>query len=248
MNSGLKGWPQGRELSPSSLFGWPLGRDQDEIRASRTALVDLCLTDNPVVLYTMQEASGFPQDYSGYAFHMTSVSGAGTYRLPGSFGDDYGIRMDGCVFTCSSVISVATDNWTMEALWNIETCVSDDYPNTFALGTGGTATRSLYPTAAGKFSMLFGNIAFMGTSNGSIEGVGYTHVVAVREAGTLKYYLNGSLDTANAGTNAPQVMDASFRIGSSDAGNDFVYAMLAVYDTALSAARIAEHFAQTGIS
>lgn len=201
------------------------------------------LQDTPIAFWKMQDASGNPVDSSGNGFDMTSVTGTPDYQQAGPM-SDFGIHFGAGEFTTRSThVSTATDNFTME-VWVYPISIGADGRTLFNNGTSN-ATQSF--GIAVNTTALFVYVA--GTVVGNTSAVSlplstWSHV-AVKRSSNWTYYYNGAIDTANATLTAPVSVTGTVQIA---AGNNFDLrvAYVAVYETALSDARILAHY-QAGV-
>lgn len=208
------------------------------------AYIENVMLDTPRAFYKMQDTSGNPVDSSGNSLNLTSVAGTPEYQQTGPMGD-YGIRcVGGETLDRSGHISTVTNNLTMEGWFNVELTTGDDQI-LFYNGNSGSNGWGIVVDNNGKFQYLCGGVALGTASSAAIEGVGYRHIVVVRDAGTWKYYVNGVSDTANAGTTAPGTPSGVTKMGGGSVQT--VYAYVAVYETALSAATILTHYNASGV-
>lgn len=205
------------------------------------AYISEVLTDSPRAFWPLQESSGLPQDISGNGLHMTTSNGGGkTYGVVGPFSGAVGITMPGAQNFQRTHVSTVQNNFTLETWLKYGSHGGDD--RLFYNGTGGSSGWGIdFRASTGKIRGLYGGVAFLSDSVASITGGAWMHIVMVRDSGTLKYYVNGSVDTANAGTSTPNAPSGVTQIGS-DAQVQATWSLVALYETALSAARISAHY------
>ena len=202
------------------------------------------LADSPRGFYKMDELSGLPQDSSGNGNHMTDNPGPGgqdqTYRLTGPWSGSFGIRQGGGRYFSRNVISTQTNNFTLETWFRFEAAGGAD----IVICNGSRTSDGWcidYDSATGHLRMLYGGVAFQANSAEFADADEWNHVVMTRDAGTTKYYWNGALDTANAGTDTPNTPSTRWQIGS-DAQLQGTWSNVALYNTALSLARVSAHY------
>lgn len=208
------------------------------------------LASNPVGFWKMDEASGMPQDSSGNGNHMTALS-AGTpdYQQAGPFSGAYGIRLQGGEnFRRLAPVSTVTNNFSLEMFYLWEAAGGNDrlfYNGDFDSDPGWGID---YQSGGSKIRALYGGVAWEAESTFTVDNGPpvWHHIIIVRDAGTTKYYVNGALDTANAGTNTPNTPTTATFIGSTSLVTG-TYSMCAIYSTALSAADAAAHYAASGL-
>lgn len=204
------------------------------------------LRDTPVAFWPMQDTSGNPVDVSGNSRDMTSVTGTPDYQFEaGPFGRDYAIRLvGGEALNRSSVVSTATNDLTMEMWIKFYTFSAADQ---VVFHNGNAATNGWGIRAEGNtYKVLVGAIAEL-TAESASEDIWF-HIVANRDSGDSsrwKYYANGAVANSNAGTTAPNTPSGTVLIGAASLQISIAY--VAVYDSALSAARIAAHYNAAGI-
>lgn len=200
------------------------------------------LTDTPKAFWEAQDASGNPVDSSGNALNMTSVTGTPLYHAAGPM-SDYGIEFDGGEYVSRALVSTVTNDFTIECWLMYRAGSSDRVIWNGSLGANGWA---LYLNNAQKIIGLAGGVAFLTAGTTALTADTWYHVALVRDSANSNkwtYYLNGAVDLANAGTtapNAPSGGDTGF--GSRDGAAQHRIAYAAIYETALSAARISAHY------
>lgn len=208
--------------------------------------VSAVLADTPKAYWECQDASGNPQDSSGNGLHMTSVTGTPDYTFAtGPCGDDTCIRVIGGEnLQRSSQVSTVTDNFTMELWYWIEAGAGDEILCNGNRATNGWGIRS---TSGTKFAGLVCGIIVLSNCAASLTAA-WRHIVVVRESGTWKYYVDGSSDTSNAGTNAPNTPSGTVLVNGGTDSTQARYAHIAIYETALSSVQVAAHYAAALVS
>ena len=193
----------------------------------------LVLASSPKGFWKAQDASGNLTDSSGGAFHLPWVPNGTQYHQPGPGGTDYS-EVDGYWASVPSNITTASNNITMEAwvkpvlggafvlaIIDAETdgYVLEQFDNTLALGVNG-----------------FGSVV---TATATLTYGTWNHVAIVRDSGTWKFYINGTLDVTTD-TTAPGAIGTTNTAVIASSTN-FAYA--AFYETVLSAGTILSHSA-----
>lgn len=246
----------------SSELRWLLGQPVSKRRVIHgKSYIREVLVDAPTSFYPCQDASGTkPVDTSGGANNMVTQAGVPWWRSDGPFNygadplrkapDDQRIRGDYAIsqpqFRRNTTTS-AVNNWALEC-WVMEQGAFSDVGiimgNGDGLFSGGASVGYdlFWSGTAGKFQCGYRGVAVNSDSAISCVSDVWYHIVVTRDAGTLKYYVNGASDTANAGTGAPaSPAGTQIRFGSSAVSQKIAYP--AFYGGgALSAARVAAHY------
>lgn len=208
------------------------------------------MRDTPRAFWPLQDSSGNPVDASGNGLNMTSVTGTPDYRQEGPFGDDFSIFTGNSeAINRSTEVSTVQNNFTMELWLKVTQVNATDQMVMHNGGTtsGGTAGWGIRMDTGDRYCGLAGGISEL-----LVRGIGlftWTHLVVQRDgsdSNRWKYYQNGNLTVGNAGTTNPNVPSGVLILGGS-ASYAAYYAYVAVYETALSAARILAHFNAAGI-
>lgn len=201
------------------------------------------MADTPRAFYKMQDTSGNPQDSSGNGLHITTTTGSPNYAS--GLGPFTSWRCIGCgpsVGFSRAAVQTQTDNFTME-MWMDLNSISGN--GKIPLGTFGSGQAIGIDTDRKIFGSAFG-VGVLADAAAALPSAGtWTHIVVLRRSGTWEYYLNGAVDTANAGTTAPSGTPTTTQIHN-QSQITCNYAMVAIYNTALSSARIAAHYAAAG--
>lgn len=202
--------------------------------------------DSPKAFYKCQEASGTIVDsVSGGSQSLSNLFGTIAYQQPGPMGD-YSIRFNttGNAFS-NAAASLVTDNFTF-GFWgktgggsisNSRRCLMN--------GNSGNRGWEIEVNLDGTFH--YGNNAGASagaSSTGVLSASVFKLIHVVRRSGTWEYYLNGVLDTSNAGTDTPtaSLTGDSVQLGAAT-DLDIYIAHAFIFESALSATRIAAHFA-----
>jgi hypothetical protein len=201
------------------------------------------LASSPRAYWKCQDVSpNFPVDSSPNGLNMTSLIGTSPqWQQPGPMADYSITYQGGQGHRRATQISTVTDNLTME-WWSNPSIISNQDQMIFNNGNSGTNGWGVLIDTTFKFQYLCGGVAFGANSTAALAANVWSHVVVVRRSGTWVYYINGSVDTANAGTDAPGTPSGPVDIGG---GSSFLWsaAHIAVYETALSAGTISAHYA-----
>lgn len=196
------------------------------------------LADSPRVFWKLQEASGNPQDSSGNGLHITTVDATPGYHAVGPMVTDYAMSCDGSGDVMHrAAIAFATDNITTEFWIRVTT-------------GGGWVFAANNAMSNGWYVAVTGALKFQAVVNGVTQALSalaltadlYYYIAVVRRATVWEYWVNGNSDTANAGTTTPGTPTGTLDIFDTGGFNARV-AYLAIYETALSGATIAAHYA-----
>lgn len=203
------------------------------------------MADSPRALWQMQDASGNPQDSSGNALHMTGVTGTPDYQQAGPM-SDFSIN---CAATehldRSSVASTATNNFTME-LWIFPTSIASNGRIVFSNGGASDNRWGILMDTNGTFAYMSNTNTTATRSSNACPLNTWSHIVVRRKdlgggSSQWRYLFNGALDGAAPSDVAPTSIAGTVQVnaGASLAAR---YAYVAVYETALSDARILAHY------
>lgn len=225
------------------------------------------LADSPTGFWKCQESSAtMPQDSSGNAKHFTAEDQRGMWGFPGPFhsGKDAARKSppdprspaDYSIASAAyqqAVMLTATNNWTLEVWVYLQDTPTDvayilsTGAHTSIVGSGATDGYGIYWSGtAGKFQVGYRSVSANADSALTATLCTWYHIVACRDAGTLKYYVNGAVDTANAdSTHTPNTPTSKTTLGSRfNTGGGFRQALAyaATYTSALSLARVQAHY------
>lgn len=204
------------------------------------------MRDTPRAFYPCQDLSGNPVDVSGNGLNMTTIVGTPDYRQVGPLGDDFSILTAGGESVArSSQVSTVQNDFTMEMWLYLEIVGAGDQ---LVLHNGNVATNGwgIRMDTGDRFTYLAGGVA-----EGTVRGIGlftWTHLVVQRvstDSNRWKYYQNGQATLTNAGTTNPNAPSGTLQFGHSNLQMRVAY--IAIYETALSAARILAHFNAAGL-
>jgi hypothetical protein len=242
-----------------------LGKVSDAFPLAGSSYRRRVLADTPKGFWMLQDASGAPIDSSGNGTDMTALAQIAVtgppspcYREPGPHalgryapgaGPDYGIWFPSCGYR-RTLVSTVVNNFSLEIwLWYTGALVDSavimgNSQRSVASVGGADGWDLLWSGTAGKFMLGFGNVANLAASAATLSANTWNHIVVCRDAGTSKYYVNGALDTSNAGTSTPLTpttgASGGTKFGSSTITQKLAYA--ALYESALSLAQVQAHY------
>lgn len=211
----------------------------------QSAYTTAVLADSPWVFFKLDEASGNPQDSSGNARHVTSTDGSYTYQQTGPFSGSFGVfPANSSQFNVGTPAAPsATDNITAEMWLKAGSTVGTN--NSFILGIGNGWNVAVDTDLTFQVRIATG-ATFLTNSTAALSTSAWKHIVCVRDSGTWKYYVNGTIDTANAGTTAPTDPGGGGAIiqFAQDFASDYqvAWSNFAYYTSALSSTQVAAHY------
>lgn len=212
----------------------------------QTAYSSAVLADAPWTFYKLDEASGLPQDSSGNGRHIGTIDGSYTYRQAGPVAGTFGmLSADSSQLNGANAAPNAVNNMSLEAWIKAGSAFGANNSALFNVGPAGTGFELWVDTTLTfQVNVKAGPVAQL-NSTAVLSTAVYRHVVIVRDATVWKYYVDGALDTANAGTTAPTDPSAGGLQLIQDLAATYssVWSNAAYYTTALSAARVAAHYA-----
>lgn len=199
------------------------------------------LADNPTALWLLNEAVGTVASDASANGHGATINGGVTLAQTGTITGLNAMTLNGTSGYLQALYAAALNpaTWTLEG-W-------------FEPTAGQGAARTLMTCLSGSLGFRL----YLNTSNhyvcaingGSVDGgvdtlSGWTHIVATYDGTNLAIYVNGSLVVASAlafsvGTSA------NLQFGADNGGGSYFTGSmqgLALYPTALSAARIQIHY------
>lgn len=209
---------------------------------------DVILADGPVAYYRLNEASGNPQDSSTSANHATSTGGTPGYRQPGLLREpDTSMRFDGLtewVGVPDHLTLDLGDTFTLEAWIRTDRAIrAGENWGIVSKGSGAYYMR-VYET--GQLELLRSGVADIVWSDVAVDDGQVHHVVATKSGATVKLYVDG-VDETGAVTDSTCVNNtAGLTVGGGSTSVELFLGLLdevAVYPTALSAARVQMHYA-----
>lgn len=224
------------------------------------------LADSPKAFWKCQDtARTVPVDASGNGLNMATEDKRGVWKCPGPYAEscdasrarppdprtpnDWSLGM---AAYRRAVVSTVVNNWTME-IWvcpqgpfaDLQMIMGNGDGNTNA-GGGNNGYDLYWSGTAGKFQVGYRSVVVTTDSTITCSINTWYHIVATRSAGTLIYYVNGAVDTANANSANTPITPTSGAGGGTKIGNQggtsqFI-AYAAFYESVLSAARVAAHY------
>jgi hypothetical protein len=214
-----------------------------------TSYADVVLADSPVAYYRMGEASGAVIDtMSGTS---GTVSGTVTRDVTGALvvpWDDGAITFNGT----TGYVSVADqaqldlgDTWTIECWFKRATA---DVTGERCLVSKGQDAYTLTFNALGteRLEIAAGNVAVITSETGTTNDALWHHVVATKSGATVKLYKDGADVTGAVSDNTTTNNTSALNIGRDPAAAggfwDGSIDEVALYATALSAARVLAHY------
>lgn len=205
--------------------------------------------DNPIAYWRLGEASGSILDSAGST--TGTANGTPTRNVAGLINatdDDGAIDFDGT----DDYIGIPSVP-AMGSTWSMEAWVRQDALGTHCIVSGNVL---LYPqistTGVGNVSVFWRNSVSAAqslTSPSFATNYGYRvgeplHVVATHTGNLTILYVNGSEVARESAQNSESYASATFDIGRRGTGSFFEGAIdeVALYDTALSATRVNDHY------
>ena len=209
--------------------------------------------DSPALWWKLDDASGQLQDSSGHSRHSDTLSGAIAYHTAGppGVGSDFSGHFAPTVYaqiTSESGLD-AVDNWTVEGWFFFPAAGSYGATNRVLWGNGDpfVSGYGLFCPATGITDFYVrdrvGGDNLDADANWAFDT--WYYVVIVRTAGLMKMYING-VAQADSAVVTPSAPAEGFRLGGAatdvNRSQDMNVAQIAVYQTALTPARIAAHY------
>lgn len=210
----------------------------------KSPYADAVMADSPVAYWPCQDCHGPVYDrVSGRQTNTLAASGsaANTYRQPGpltSLGDKSIFWPGGgglSTLPGNGPVTTVRDGWTLELWFYFELSAANQ--TLFYNGSGGGNGYGML-VSSGVISYLAGGITIAGSSTAMTANTWY-HLALVR-SGTISLYMNGALNTT-MGSATPNTPTTGTALG--DVSLQGRRSHPAVYATALSATRIAAHYA-----
>ncbi len=204
--------------------------------------------DSPIAWYRCQEASGYLQDSSGGARHADEVHGSPTYAVTGpitSEGSDRGITFHSASsdwfnvpyyagYDLGDVCSVECWLKRADTVTTEQIVITRDQGLYLAI----SGTNQLAFAKSGVSTMVRSTVAITDTTT-------WHHCVNTKTGATVKQYIDG-VDVTGVVTNQTFTNGATptVKIGADGGGSPFNGSVdeIAVYATALSAARVLAHY------
>jgi hypothetical protein len=216
-----------------------------EIRFAQYALAD-----KPVGLWLLNDPAGDPQDLSGNGNHVGTIGGTPAYSgVPGG-GVEF-IAADHCYFSVptSATLAALADTVSVEA-WLQPTATSST-KGILSKGSGNIYTRIELTTVGTALDnvpwLLSDGTANIASGGAAIPSDGnWHHFVVTKTGATVAMYIDGAAITIPFFTNATLTANTmALVLGADDGSGDYMDGLMrwaAIYNTALSANRVAAHY------
>ena len=205
------------------------------------------LADEPLAYWRLGESSGTSAaDASGNANTGTyagSPALGATGALAGN--SDTAVSFDGVddnVSVAHNAVLNLNGSFSLE-FWAKQTAFANTSPGIINKGTSSTADGYLiWANSSGTLGFKRNNVNAASAAGALTSS--YKHFVVTYDGVTLRWYVNGALSTSTALSYPSNASSAALTLGLGDAGQygKNVLDDVAVYQTALSATRIAEHY------
>lgn len=224
------------------------------------------LADGPKAMWDLTDAGDYPVDITGHGYNMDSkaVVGSLTYRQSvAPMGGWFSVNLARAGLARSaSAPSAIVDNLTMEIWVRLNSSTQGDISlfgatdtsmpftpatpsNGYWAGISGTTQKVLLHTAnAGSGALSSSGGVALGTSGGGAVQ-GWHQVVFLRRAGTWELWIDGAQDTGIGTFVATPGVPPAIWLGGVGTSLDNINAnflLYAMYESALSGARIAAHY------
>lgn len=221
------------------------------------AYADEVLADTPLVFWQLDEASGNFADSSGNGQTATAVGTAYSYQQPPGITTGYSITNASDSYGWHDDTDLAFSNanvFTLEAWIKTSGTPGANGYGIIELGTGSASYR-VGPT--GAIQLIKSHVALDATSTVTVNDDDWHHVVFRRNGpGTTKVFIDG-VDRTGSSSDPTYVNSTAYWgfgaqwsgiPGAVEADTYFIGSLdeIAVYDSALSDARILAHY-QAGI-
>lgn len=196
----------------------------------------------PKAYWPCQEPSGFPKDISGNGLDITNIGPVvPSYHVDGAIRHDYAVGFTSGSLFYRNPASLAVNNLTAE-MWIALLGGSGSSRQFYGWDGSGFGGFYLTTNSAGAWRAVIGGTgSLLSIAANALTG-SYCHLVVVRDAGTWKYYFNGALDTANAGSATPSTPSVLTFFGANDGSLQVRMAHVAMYERVLSADEIKAHY------
>lgn len=208
------------------------------------------LADAPVAYWRLDDAAGLPVDSSGAGNNMTAVTGTPIYQSAGAFGAGLGMFLDNQVFFSRPIVTGVFDNFAVEAFIAYR---SSPRTNGYAFSQGTPAASNGWQAglsmARAKQYGVTSNKGFWPDGTPEIPNCTWTMITWVK-SGNVAYYVNGAAAGGGAVPAITALSGSCFLNGTALFGSNQTlqafYSNVSVYATALTAARVAAHWAAVG--
>ncbi len=203
------------------------------------------LSDTPFCYWQCQDTSGDMTDSAGLGHDkpLTFSSNPPTYRVTGPLTSACDKAMSRSAETLAihfPIIDTSVDDISFE-MWIYRGEASSADREIWRNGAADTNGWGVYLKPTGEFYYITsaGNV---GSDSTALTQYDWSHIVVVRDSGTWSYYINGSVDVSNAGTDTPST-PASANTFMNVGKTCEMWAHVAYYTTALSSTQVADHYA-----
>lgn len=204
-----------------------------------TAYVAAVLADTPWLLWRANETSGLLQDSSGNARHSTGIGGVPQYQVPGAQTGWVAVEVGPSNFI--AVLNTGTNAAFTAELWFRPSAAPAAETALWNMGAGGLNGIAFRLQTNLTYRVDAEGVSTLATGSTLTAGAWY-HFAVVWNGATWVYYLNGSVDVANAGTQVPAIPSGTWRLGPT-ASEVARLSHWTHYTSALSAGDIAAHYA-----
>lgn len=206
--------------------------------------------DAPVAWWRLGEAPGatLAADATGHGSTGT-YSGGVTLGTPGALaGADTAAAFDGATgrVTVPDAPALRLNGAFSIELWARSPRFVNTYPGLLVKGSSGTADGYLvYQTPAGGLVLKRGDL-YAAAPDGSLVADRFRHLAATYDGTSVRWYVDGALVSTSARTFPVSAGTAPLVLGQGDEPGSSTLDEVALYATALPAARIAAHVAAAG--
>jgi hypothetical protein len=207
------------------------------------------LADSPIRYYRLGEASGTWAVDSGSQLQPGAINGGVTLGHVGLIGDsDLAMTFDGSTgYISLPLTSLPTGNnaWSLEAWVNLSTIPGDtNFRAILSFGDQSADTGGALYLRSGALGCNVYSGAHTVTGLSPVTNKNY-HLVGTYASGTLTFYING-VSQGSVGSLTLNIGSVFAYIGCEESPRqDFIAAVIdevAIYSTALSAARVLAHY------
>jgi hypothetical protein len=204
----------------------------------RQRYYDAVRLDFPDGLWRLDEASGNFVDSTGN--HPFIPFGSVSYQVNGPTGSDWpAMSVTGGGGASQTSYSTQMDNISFET-WFKYDAISADHQVIFA-NVNSSAGWALLINQNGKLQVVVNGTTYLAESQQALEPGTWYQIVVERRDGVWRYYINGAVDTPNAGTAAPSSAVTTMKLfGSSNLTASMATA--SYWEVALRGGDIRDHY------
>ena len=223
------------------------------LRERNAGLLADMLADGPNGLWTMGDASGFPQDSSGNAKHMTATFGTPTYGVTGPVAGTTAIAFDGSTEYFTTPDHALFDLGDVFTLEGFVECSASGAMTIISKGAGAYQLRIVTPGdsgTAGALELVRAGTAEIVESTVDVPSTGLHQVAATKNGATVKLVIDG-VDVTGTVSNSTFANNSNALAIGSNLGSEFfpgTVGFVAVYPTALPVARLLSHFNEMSVA